>query len=82
MLFFFIVCCVLLLLLCCLPCLWQPVGIANTVKRYHESRPLRPHLTPFEARLEAKIAEEEVAAAVLQAGCAAGSTKTQLFDRQ
>jgi hypothetical protein len=48
------------------------------VQRYHESRPLVPHLTPFEARLEAKIAEEEVAAAAL----AAGSTKKQLFDAQ
>jgi hypothetical protein len=73
-------------------CPWpqQPVGIANTVQRYHESRPLVPHLTPFEARLEAKIAEEEMAAAalqaggaaVLQAGGAAGSTKKQLFDAQ
>jgi hypothetical protein len=60
----------------------QPVGIANTVRRYQESRPLRPHLTPFEARLEAKIAEEVVAAAALQAGGAAGSTKKQLFDAQ
>jgi 6-phosphogluconolactonase/glucosamine-6-phosphate isomerase/deaminase len=32
----------------------------------------------FEARLEAKIAEEQVAAAAL----AAGSTKKQLFDAQ
>lgn len=71
-----------MVLLCLVPCrcpCQQPVGIANTVKRYHESRPLRPHLTPFEARVEAKIAEEEVAAAVL-AGDAGGSTKKQLFD--
>jgi hypothetical protein len=66
-------------------CLLQPVGIANTVKRYHESRPLVPHLTPFEARLEAKIAEEEVAAAALAAaasvpGAEPGSTKKQLFN--
>ncbi|WIA31241.1 hypothetical protein OEZ86_001239 [Tetradesmus obliquus] len=63
----------------------KPVGIANTVRRYHESRPLVPHLTPFEARLEAKItAEDQVAAAVLQAGAgaAAGSTRKQLFDGQ
>jgi hypothetical protein len=81
----------LLLCPCCAgslpaPCKQQPVGIANTVQRYHESRPLVPHLTPFEARLEAKIAEEEVAAAALAAGAgagsAAGSTKKQLFDAQ
>lgn len=64
----------------------QPVGIANTVTRYHESRPLRPHVTPFEARLEAKIAEEEVAAAVAASEgqpvlpCGTNSTKKQLFN--
>lgn len=54
--------CVLLLLLCDL---LQPVGIANTTNKYSESRPVRAHVTPFEKRLERKIAEETEAIAIV-----------------
>jgi hypothetical protein len=43
----------------------QPVGIANTTNKYSETRPVRAHVTPFEKRVEAKIHEEELAAAQL-----------------
>ena len=71
----------------------QPVGIANTVSKYREKAPVTAHLTPFEARVEAKIVEEQVAAAVAsgasqadcakartgQAACNGGDTAKQLF---
>ena len=41
------------------------MGIANTVTKYQEHKPLKPHLTPFEARVEAKMAEEQVASAAV-----------------
>lgn len=50
----------------CVVCL-QPVGIANTVTKYQEHKPVKPHLTPFEARVEAKMVEEEVISAAVQA---------------
>lgn len=60
----------------------QPVGIANTVTKYQENKPVKAHLTPFEARLETKIAEEEVARAALQASSdvnESGCIKQQLL---
>jgi len=37
----------------------KPVGIPNTVSKYAPNRPLAPHLTPFERRVERKLEEEE-----------------------
>ena len=69
-------------LLCCNHHVLQPVGIANTVTKYQESRPLKPHLTPFEARVEAKMAEEEVVRAAVQSSGSVGENSAikQLFD--
>lgn len=36
----------------------QIVGIANTVRKYNESRPVYMHSTPFEKRLEFQVEEE------------------------
>lgn len=62
--------------LCCV----QPVGIANTVAKYQEHRPLEPRLTPFEARVEAKMAEEEVVrASVLATSYGRAATASSLL---
>lgn len=37
----------------------QTVGIANTIKRYQENRPVTKHSTPFEKRVEQLMLEEE-----------------------
>ncbi len=37
----------------------QTAGIDNTVARYKESRPVLPHATPFERRVERALLEEE-----------------------
>eukprot|EP00877_Chromochloris_zofingiensis_P012963 jgi/Chrzof1/7920/Cz02g41100.t1 len=52
----------------------KPVGIANTVRKYQESNPVLPHVTPFERRVERKIQEEQAAAAVLSDGGMSKST--------
>ena len=54
----------------------QPVGIANTTNKYSETRPVRAHVTPFEKRVEAKIHEEEAAAA--QLGFITSDTKSAM----
>ena len=45
----------------CPSCL-QAVGIDNTVKKYRENRPLHPHNTPFERRVEAEMERERALA--------------------
>ncbi|KAI8476867.1 MAG: hypothetical protein J3K34DRAFT_516138 [Monoraphidium minutum] len=46
----------------------KPVGIPNTASKYAPSQPLTQHVTPFERRVERKLAEEEEAVAALALG--------------
>jgi hypothetical protein len=50
------------------PCNAQPVGIPNTVSKYDPSRPLAPHVTPFERRVVRKLEEEEEVVRLTQRG--------------